>query len=186
MNLKKMSTFLSLVLRHKPETVGLTLDEGGWLEVEALLTALNNQGKPLSLQELKRLVETNDKKRFEFSPDGARIRASQGHAVTVDLSLESIPPPEILYHGTVEKFLGSILKKGLQPRGRHHVHLSANRKTARSVGSRRGDPIILRVQAQEMAEAGFDFFRSVNGVWLTEHVPPNYLAVEREAKKSSK
>jgi putative RNA 2'-phosphotransferase len=177
MNTKKVSTFLSLLLRHKPETVGLTLDEQGWVEVDALLKALSIHGRALSLPELESLVETNDKKRFELSPDRTRIRASQGHSVSVDLKLEPEQPPELLYHGTVKKFLDSILSTGLKPQGRQHVHLSVDQQTARAVGSRRGIPIILQVRAESMFELGFEFYLSANGVWLTDHVPPKYLAV---------
>lgn len=172
---RKRSRLLSLILRHKPETVGLTLDENGWVEVSELLAALSRNGTPLTRRELERVVSENDKKRFAFSPDGSKIRASQGHSVTVDLDLREAHPPELLYHGTVEKFLASILQKGLLPGGRHHVHLSQDRSTAFKVGSRRGNAIILEVHARQMKEDGHRFFLSDNGVWLTDSVPVEYL-----------
>lgn len=162
------SKFLSYVLRHRPDSIGITLDENGWVDVEVLLAAAQRHGKRLSRQLLERVVAENDKKRFAFSEDGRRIRASQGHSVSVDLALEPIEPPEFLYHGTVEPFLESIREKGLVRGSRHHVHLSPDEATARKVGSRRGKPVILVVQAGRMHEAGHQFFRSANGVWLTE------------------
>lgn len=174
----KASRFLSYVLRHHPEAIGLTLDSEGWVEVNTLLVALKHNGKAMSRTFLEQVVATNDKQRFSFSPDGARIRASQGHSVRVDLGLPPMAPPPILYHGTVPGYLEGILSEGLKPAARHHVHLSADRDTARAVGARRGRPVILEVDAQAMADAGFDFFCSENGVWLTEKVPPQFLSLK--------
>lgn len=171
----KISKLLSLVLRHDPGHLGLTLDEAGWTDVEALLRACAARGVPLSRAALEELVATSDKQRFALSPDGRRIRANQGHSVTVDLGLRPEAPPPRLYHGTVERFLDSIRAEGLRKGARHHVHLSADLDTARRVGGRRGSPLVLVVRAGEMAAAGHAFFRSDNGVWLTEHVPPAYL-----------
>ena len=177
--LTKHSKFLSYVLRHKPESIGITLDENGWVSVSELLQASRRAGQDITDDLLREIVEKNDKKRFALNESGDRIRASQGHSVkSIDLALESIEPPEVLYHGTVEKFIGAIEKSGLQKMNRQHVHLSSTRETATNVGSRRGQPIILLVQAATMHKAGYKFYRSENGVWLTESVPWKYI--ERE------
>ena len=170
-----ISRFLSLILRHEPEAAGLTLGEGGWVAVDDLLAALARHGKPLSRLELDELVATNNKRRFAFNDDGTRIRASQGHSVEVDLGYEPVPPPELLFHGTVERFLASIRVQGLIRGQRHHVHLSADAETATRVGTRRGQPVVLIVAAAKMAMAGRQFYRSENGVWLTEHVPAEFI-----------
>jgi putative RNA 2'-phosphotransferase len=166
------SRFLSLVLRHDPAKIGITLDDQGWVAVSSLLAALPF---PLDHEGLEKLVRGNDKQRFALSPDGQMIRANQGHSITVDLALVPTSPPEVLYHGTVEKFLASIFAQGLIKGERHHVHLSATEETARKVGIRRGAPVILSVAAGKMAKAGHPFFRSDNGVWLTDSVPPSFL-----------
>jgi len=170
-----ISKFLSLVLRHKPQEIGITLDPEGWVPVEDLLAAVARHGRPITLEQLDEVVATNDKQRFAFSPDGRLIRANQGHSVEVDLALPPVEPPELLYHGTVERFLESIREKGLVRGKRHHVHLSADRETAARVGQRRGRPVVLMVEAGRMHREGHQFFRSENGVWLTETVPPTYL-----------
>lgn len=173
---KKHSKFLSYVLRHKPESIGIALDENGWVEVTVLLEASKAAGQNISIDLLKEIVESNDKKRFAFNDTEDRIRASQGHSVkNIDLALEELEPPEILYHGTVEKFLGAIEQSGLQKMNRQHVHLSATKETATSVGGRRGKPIILEVSALNMCKAGHKFYRSENGVWLTDSVPWEYI-----------
>lgn len=169
------SKFLSYVLRHRPDSIGITLDANGWVDVDVLLAAAQRHGKNLSRTLLEQVVATNDKKRFAFSEDGKRIRASQGHSVSVDLDLKPVTPPELLYHGTVERFLDSIRSQGLVRGSRHHVHLSPDEATARKVGSRRGKPVILIVEAGRMHAAGHQFFRSANNVWLTEKVPPEFL-----------
>lgn len=169
------SKFLSYVLRHRPDSIGITLDENGWVDIGELLAAAQRHGKNVSRTQLERVVATNDKKRFALSDDGRRIRASQGHSVAVDLDLEPVIPPKLLYHGTVERFLDSIRAQGLVRGSRHHVHLSPDEATARKVGSRRGKPIILTVEAAQMHEAGHQFFRSANNVWLTEKVPVEFL-----------
>ncbi|MCP3997280.1 MAG: RNA 2'-phosphotransferase [bacterium] len=169
------SKFLSLVLRHKPEAIGLTLDDSGWADVRELLERANATGRELSLAEIEEVVATNDKKRFVLSPDGSCIRASQGHSVEVDLGLAPVVPPERLYHGTVERFLDSIRSEGLNPGKRTHVHLSADRETASRVGQRRGRPMVLEIAAAAMHATGSEFFCSDNGVWLTAHVPPEFI-----------
>lgn len=174
-SLTSLSKFLSLVLRHKPEHIGVELDAAGWVDVERLLTACAAYGMKVTRPELERVVRESDKQRFAFSADGRQIRANQGHSVAVELAHAPCAPPPMLYHGTVERFLDAIRSQGLCKRARHHVHLSANPEEAERVGARRGRPILLQVQAGAMAAQGFVFLRSPNGVWLTEHVPPAFL-----------
>lgn len=174
--LKRHSKFLSLVLRHKPEEIGLELDASGWVSIANLLEALERSGKKISQQLLLRIVEENDKKRFAISDDGLSIRASQGHSVAVELGYSPEAPPAQLYHGTVKKFLPSIRDQGLIAGQRHHVHLSANLDTAIQVASRRGNPVILEVDSQKMAEEDLQFYVSENGVWLTDHVPIRFIS----------
>jgi len=171
----RTSKFLSLVLRHEPERVGLKLGEAGWVGVDALLKALNSQGVSLTLDQLKHIVATSDKKRFAFSEDGQRIRASQGHSVEIDLQYPPQTPPEILYHGTAVRFLDSIRQHGLQKMERHDVHLSAETKLTLQVGGRHGKPVLLTIRAGEMHRSGFVFRCSANGVWLVDHVPPKFI-----------
>jgi putative RNA 2'-phosphotransferase len=171
----RTSKFLSLVLRHEPDRVGLGLDSAGWADVDALLKAVNGHGVPLTLEQLKQIVATSDKKRFAFSDDGGRIRASQGHSVEVDLAYEPQTPPELLYHGTPERFVASIRKSGLRKMQRHHVHLSAEAEVGRQVGARRGKPVLLTIHAGEMQRGDHVFYRSANGVWLVDHVPPEFI-----------
>jgi len=168
------SKLLSLVLRHRPQDYGLALDPSGWVSIDALLAALPGA---MTAEELQEVVRTSDKQRFAISPDGTRIRAQQGHSVPVELGYDPAPPPEILFHGTVAKFLASIRKEGLARGKRHHVHLSETPETARDVGGRRGAPVIIRVRAAAMAASGYLFLRTPNGVWLTEHVPPGFLEI---------
>ncbi len=170
----RVSKRLSYVLRHRPDSVGLTLDEAGWVDVEALLAALR-----ISRAELDHVVATNDKRRFAFDRTGTRIRASQGHSHPVELGYEAAAPPAELFHGTVERFLPAIRAEGLGSGNRHAVHLSADAATARAVGARRGRPVVLRVDAAALAATGVRFTRSANGVWLVAAVPPEYLSVTR-------
>ena len=170
-----VSKYLSKHLRHQPEVLGLTLEPGGWVSIDELLQAAAAKGFPISYDEFLECVETNDKQRFSIDDSGDRVRANQGHSVTVDLQLESRVPPDLLYHGTVERFLSSIESQGLLKGRRHHVHLSIDVATATKVGARRGKPIILSIDAAEMNRAGHAFFVSTNGVWLTDSVPPQFL-----------
>jgi putative RNA 2'-phosphotransferase len=170
-----VSKFLSKHLRHTPAVLGLTLGPGGWVPVDELLAASTKAGFPVSYDELIECVETNDKQRFSFDDTGDLIRANQGHSVEVDLQLKETTPPAVLYHGTVERFLPSILAEGLKKGNRHHVHLSVDVETAHRVGARRGQPVILRVDAGRLHGQGRPFFRSANGVWLVDAVPPEYL-----------
>lgn len=171
----KVSRFLSLVLRHEPGKIGLTLDSAGWVDVEKLLVACNAHGKKITSAQLDFVVENNDKKRFAFNEDKTRIRANQGHSVEVELEYQPTIPPDILYHGTASRFLPSILERGLVKGNRHHVHLSENVKTARAVGERHGKAVILVVRSEQMQQDGYQFFLSANGVWLTDHVPMKYI-----------
>ena len=171
----KVSKFLSLVLRHQPEKVGIALDREGWVSVSRLLGALEAHGLRLTLDELQEVVRANDKQRFSFSPDGLSIRASQGHSLKVELGYEPLEPPPTLYHGTAERSLPSIRKQGLLRGRRHHVHLSEHEATAAAVGRRYGRPVILSIASGAMHADGHPFFRSANGVWLTEHVPVRYI-----------
>lgn len=173
---KHASKFMSLVLRHEPEKIGLQLDAQGWADVDDLLQRMADHGVALDRQTLQAVVETNDKQRFALSDDGRRIRASQGHSIQVDLGLEALQPPAWLYHGTVARFVSAIREQGLRPGERQYVHLSLDRQTAQQVGARRGAPVILSVDAGRMHADGHVFHRSANGVWLTTHVPPQYIA----------
>ena len=173
--LVRYSKFLSKILRHKPHTIGLRLDANGWVDVDELLAAAQRAHAPLTRELLERVVAENDKQRFAFNADRTKIRANQGHSIRVDLQLPPQTPPDILYHGTAQKFLAAIRTEGLKPRGRNHVHLSSDAMTARKVGARHGEPLVLRVRAGEMHACGFVFFLSVNQVWLTERVPVEWI-----------
>lgn len=170
-NLTSASKFISLVLRHQPEIIGVELEyHGAWAPVKAVL-----KGAKLTMEELELLVANDAKGRYSFNEDKTKIRANQGHSVEVDLGLEPIQPPDKLFHGTVGKFLGSIQKEGLKSAGRQYVHLSADLETALQVGRRRGKPVILLVDSGRMYQDGYQFFLSTNGVWLTKAVPLDYL-----------
>ncbi len=171
-----VSKYLAKHLRHAPDALGLVLQPGGWVSVDALLAASERAGFAISYDELIECVETNDKKRFSFDDTGDLIRANQGHSVAVDLQLEEKKPPDVLFHGTVERFLASIMVEGLKRGKRHHVHLSKETETALRVGARRGKPVILQVNAGEMHGQGCKFFLSANGVWLTDAVPVEFLS----------
>lgn len=170
----RISKRLSYVLRHDPASVGVVLDEGGWVAVDDLLAALAHHGFPVTAEELAAVVAGNDKQRFTIA--GGQIRANQGHSVPVDLGLSPTNPPDVLYHGTARRNLESIMASGLRRGSRHHVHLSADTATADRVGARHGPAVVLAVAAAPMAAAGHVFFVSANGVWLTAHVPARYLS----------
>ena len=180
-NIVKHSKFLSLLLRHQPETIGLSLDAGGWASVEELLAKLQVHGRTLSPIELDIIVRTNDKQRFSFNEDKTRIRANQGHSLKqVELGLAAIEPPPILYHGTASRFMQAISQQGLTRQSRQHVHLSADKDTAYKVGARHGLPVILQINAARMQQDGFVFYCSANGVWLTAQVPTRYFMPQAE------
>ena len=173
---KRISKYLSLVLRHKPEVIGLNLDENGWADVEELQEKCAKQNRDFSLKELDEIVETNDKKRFIFNEDKTRIRANQGHSIDIDLALKPQQPPEFLYHGTAEANLTSIFEKGIEKRSRQHVHLSQDKETATKVGIRHGKPLILIIKTKEMYDDGIEFYLSENNVWLTDFVNAKYIS----------
>ena len=174
-HLKHKSKFLSLVLRHQPEAAGVALDDAGWVAVDALLAGCAAAGTPITRAELDAVVRTNDKQRFALSEDGTRIRANQGHSVEVELGHAPADPPAVLYHGTSTDALPSIRAVGLERRNRHHVHLSDRPDTAAAVGGRHGKPVVLAVDAARMRADGHAFYRTPNGVWLADAVPPAYL-----------
>jgi putative RNA 2'-phosphotransferase len=171
----KLSKTLSYWLRHRPDSAGLVLDASGWTRVDAVLRALANQGHVADWETLVRVVETNDKRRFELSADAEFVRARQGHSIEVQADWTPAVPPDLLWHGTVERVLASIFAEGLKPMARHHVHLSADRDTAERIGRRRGTPIVLIIEAKRLATQGHGFWITGNGVWLTENVPPDAL-----------
>jgi putative RNA 2'-phosphotransferase len=173
--LKNISKFLSLILRHNPQKIGLHLDENGWANVDKLITKSARHHQHFTKAELENIVAQNDKQRFSFNEAHSAIRANQGHSIAVELNLAIKQPPEYLYHGTIAKFIDSIKKEGLQKMSRQHVHLSEDRDTATKVGSRRGQPIILEVHSGDMYRNEFLFYLSDNGVWLTDNVPVKYI-----------
>ena len=173
--MSKESKFLSRVLRHEPDLIGLTLGPGGWVQVDELLRGMKRAGHRLSPDALRQIVTDNDKQRFTLSEDGRRIRAAQGHSVVVDLGLTPTEPPVTLFHGTARDNLDAIFASGLNPGRRQHVHLSPDEETAVKVGTRHGRPVVLRVNTAAMHADGLIFWRADNGVWLTATVPPEYL-----------
>lgn len=174
--LADVSKFLSYVLRHQPDAIGITLDREGWADIAALISAAVKAGKRLDREQIQRVVATNDKKRFAISEDGLRIRAVQGHSTeSVDIRYEERTPPAHLCHGTATRFLASIRKEGLRPGSRQYVHLSQDAQTAMTVGQRYGQAVVLDVNAGLMHEQGFKFYQAENGVWLTLRVPPEFI-----------
>jgi putative RNA 2'-phosphotransferase len=178
-NITEISKFLSYVLRHKPEAIGLTLDIEGWAPIEQLLAGAAKDGKALDRKLLQTIVDTSDKKRFAISDDGLRIRAVQGHSTnSVSISWAENIPPDVLYHGTAERFVESIRKQGLIAGARQYVHLSIDREAAGVVGQRYGKPVVIIIEALRMHREGFKFYQAENGVWLTVNVPPEFLAID--------
>ncbi|QVQ26168.1 RNA 2'-phosphotransferase [Achromobacter deleyi] len=176
-----ISKFLSYVLRHEPQTIGLTLDSEGWAEIDALIAGAKAAGKELDLALIREVAASSDKKRFAISENEQRIRAVQGHSTaTVAVQHKAKEPPEFLYHGTATRFLDSILAEGLRPGQRHHVHLSQDIATATTVGQRHGKPVVLKIKARLMQQQGFGFFQADNGVWLTANVPASFLVLQPE------
>lgn len=177
-NLTSMGKFLALVLRHKPEVIGLKLDAGGWVAIDDLLSAMAKHGKGIERETLEDIVDTDNKGRYEYKYNGdvTKIRACQGHSIKdIDLGLEPTKPPEVLYHGTAVRFVNAIINEGLKPGNRQYVHLSLDHETAVKVGSRHGTPFVLKVLSGEMHQDGHEFFLSHNNVWLTKDVPPEYI-----------
>ena len=177
----QLSKFLSLILRHKPDAIGLELDSQGWANIEQLIDKAHAAGTTFDRTELLHVVETSDKKRFSVSADGLRIRAAQGHSVSVELGLSPKEPPPVLFHGTATRFVEAILQQGLKPQARQQVHLSLDKATARRVGARHGKPHIFEIDALAMHASGFQFYLADNGVWLTDQVPPEFLVASSPA-----
>jgi len=167
---------MSLVLRHKPEVINIELSEEGWVDTSLLLQNMNAHGKKIDFDTLCDIVDQNDKQRFRFNGDKTQIRANQGHSIKIELGYSPVIPPEILYHGTATRFLSSIMEQGILKGNRHHVHLSASEETAVSVGQRHGKVVVLKVKAKEMMETGYLFYESDNHVWLTDHIPAEFLS----------
>ncbi|MUG97308.1 RNA 2'-phosphotransferase [Scytonema sp. UIC 10036] len=176
--LVKISKYLSRHLRHQPDRIGIELSPSGWVAVKDLLAACRRNRFPISRDELEEVVANNDKQRFSFDATGTLIRANQGHSVDIDLQLEPVVPPDVLYHGTGHKAVELILQHGLCKMSRHHVHLSKDIATAETVGARHGKPVVFVVDAAAMHHAGYTFYCSDNGVWLVDNVPPQYLRME--------
>jgi putative RNA 2'-phosphotransferase len=176
MSLSQTSKFIALILRHKPEAIGITLDEHGWANVDELIKGIAKQ-QPFDMAMLEEIVADDEKQRYSFNEDKTLIRANQGHSIPVDVELEEKEPPEILYHGTGIKYKSSIEKEGLIPKSRLYVHLSADRETALKVGKRHGSPVVFTVNAARMHKDGYKFYISKNGVWLTKAVPAKYLTI---------
>ena len=180
MDLKRTSVFISLILRHKPEVIGISLDRHGWANVQELIDGINKIGKySIDMPTLEEIVRTDNKQRYSFNEDKTKIRANQGHSINVDVELKETVPPEILYHGTGEKNVDSINAEGLKPKSRLYVHLSKDIDTAIKVGSRHGKPVVYKISAGEMHRQGYQFYLSENGVWLTKIVPADFIKIER-------
>lgn len=176
MDLTALSRYISLILRHKPEVIGIALDSHGWAEVDALVRGIQQTKAPaFSRETLEEIVRTDSKQRYAYNEDHTQIRASQGHSIPVDVELKKVRPPEFLWHGTGEKYTASIEKHGLIPKSRLYVHLSRDMDTAIAVGKRHGTPVVYQVASGEMGRDGYGFYLSANGVWLTKEVPPEFL-----------
>lgn len=180
MNLTRISKFMSRILRHHPEEIGITLDEHGWADVNELIAGIANKYTEFNMDVLTEIVSTDSKQRYSFNEDKTLIRANQGHSISVDVELEEKEPPEILWHGTGEKFVESINKQGLVRKSRLYVHLSKDEATALKVGSRHGKPVLYTVKTKQMYDDGYKFYLSVNGVWLTDEVPVKYLVEQNK------
>lgn len=170
----EIGKYIALILRHKPETIGISLDEHGWADVQKLIEGIRKD-YDFDMSMLEQIVSNDKKQRYSFNEDKSLIRANQGHSIPVDVELEKKIPPEVLYHGTAVKYEVSIDKQGLIPKSRLYVHLSADIETATVVGKRHGNPVIYKVLSAEMQKSGYSFYQSVNGVWLTKQVPVEYL-----------
>lgn len=175
MNIEKLSKFISLILRHKPEEIGISLDDFGWAKVEDLITGINNSGRNIDIEILEEIVRTDDKQRYSFNEDKTKIRANQGHSIPVTIEFKELEPPATLYHGTSTKSIEGIKQQGIKSMSRLYVHLSKDFETAKKVGSRHGECVVLVINAKRMYEEGIKFYLSENGVWLTEYVDTKYI-----------
>lgn len=167
--------FISLILRHKPEVIGITLDSNGYADVKELLNGINKSGKEIDMITLERIVRENNKKRYSFNKDKTKIRANQGHSLNVDVELKSAVPPKVLYHGTADRFLESIKEKGILKKSRQYVHLSKEKETAIDVGKRHGKPVVLAIDTEKMCNDGYVFYLSENNVWLSDYILWKYV-----------
>lgn len=175
-----LSKLMSYALRHHPEELGIKLDENGWVSLKTFTQALQSRDRTISVDEVRNVVESCEKQRFSIDEAQQKIRANQGHSIQVDLQLEAKQPPNILYHGTVDRFLDSIFRDGLLPQLRHHVHLTESLNTAKSVGARRGRAVILEIETRELVSNGAQFYLSENQVWLIDHVPSQYIKLKQQ------
>lgn len=178
MSLTEISKYISLILHHKPEVIGITLDEHGWADVEQLIQGISKT-KKINREMLEEIVRTDNKKRYSFNEDKTKIRANQGHSIQVDVELEKRTPPEFLWHGTAEKYVAAIEQQGLIPKSRLYVHLSEDIETASNVGNRHGNLVVYKICSKRMEKDGYEFYYSKNGVWLTKKVPVEYLEQKR-------
>ncbi|GFZ30233.1 putative RNA 2'-phosphotransferase [Clostridium zeae] len=176
----ELGKFISLILRHSPDTIGITLDAHGWAKIEDLIKGINNAGKRINFETLERIVKENNKQRYSFSDDRTKVRANQGHSIDVDVELAESIPPKHLYHGTSRRFIDSIMDLGIQKQSRQYVHLSMDFDTARSVGERHGKVIVLKINSITMFNNGHKFYLSKNGVWLTDSVPVEYISLQNK------
>ena len=179
---EQLGKFLSLILRHRPETIGIKLDEHGYANVDELLKGINKSGRQIDLNTLERIVRENNKNRYHFNEEHTKIRSNQGHSIPVDLEFQKVIPPNIIYHGTASRFLGSILKEGIKKQGRQYVHLSEDYETAEKVGERHGVPVVLVIDAKRMAQDGVEFYLSENGVWMCDKVEKKYIIEQKKVK----
>lgn len=171
----ELGKFISLILRHKPQVIGITLDQNGWADTQELLAGINASGRYIDMEILERIVRENNKKRYSFNEDKSRIRANQGHSISVNVEMKEMTPPDELYHGTADRFLDSIREKGILKMNRQYVHLSADAETAKIVGKRHGKPVVLVIDTKKMAEDGYTFCLSDNGVWQSEDIKWEYV-----------
>lgn len=172
-----LSKFISLILRHKPEVIGIKLDAQGYVDVKELIEKINNTGKNINIEILEQIVKEDNKQRYSFDEDRNKIRANQGHSINVDVELKELEPPKYLYHGTATRFLDNIKKEGIVRQSRLYVHLSNDINTAIKVGKRHGTPVVLEINTEEMYENGYKFYLSENNVWLCEHIPFKYVEI---------
>lgn len=175
MSKKNLSVFISLILRHKPEEIGITLDKNGWASVDELLDGINKTGRKITFEDLEDIVKTDNKSRYSFNEDKTLIRANQGHSIKVDVELKECIPPNELYHGTASRFLSSIMSNGIKPMSRLYVHLSKDVSTAISVGARHGKCVVLVIDTKKMVKDGVKFYLSSNNVWLVDHIDYKYI-----------
>lgn len=177
MDLNNISKYMSLILRHKPDVIGIELDEHGWANVNDLISGIEKDNHGFNFELLEEIVRSDSKQRYSFNDDKTLIRANQGHSIPVDVELEEKEPPEYLYHGTGEKYVKSINQDGLIPKSRLYVHLSKDIETAENVGRRHGKEVVYRIDSGQMYRDGYKFYLSENGVWLTKEVPVKYLEI---------